>query len=45
MAADIYRPKDETKKYPIIFFRTPYPSAITFTVVPKSSPANAKVEE
>jgi putative CocE/NonD family hydrolase len=24
MAADIYRPKDETRKYPIIFFRTPY---------------------
>ena len=24
MAADIYRPKDETKKYPIIFSRTPY---------------------
>ncbi|MBS1792448.1 MAG: CocE/NonD family hydrolase [Acidobacteria bacterium] len=24
MAADIYRPKDDTKKYPIIFSRTPY---------------------
>jgi len=24
MAADIYRPKDTTKKYPIIFSRTPY---------------------
>jgi uncharacterized protein len=24
MQADIYRPKDETKKYPIIFSRTPY---------------------
>jgi hypothetical protein len=24
MQADIYRPKDETKKYPIIFVRTPY---------------------
>src|SRR6478672_10929141 len=24
MAADIYRPKDESKKYPIIFVRTPY---------------------
>jgi uncharacterized protein len=24
MAADIYRPKDESKKYPIIFSRTPY---------------------
>jgi predicted acyl esterase len=24
MQADIYRPKDETKKYPIIFERTPY---------------------
>jgi putative CocE/NonD family hydrolase len=24
MAADIYRPKDISKKYPIIFFRTPY---------------------
>jgi putative CocE/NonD family hydrolase len=24
MAADIYRPKDATKKYPIIFSRTPY---------------------
>lgn len=24
MAADIYRLKDETKKYPIVFFRTPY---------------------
>ena len=24
MAADIYRPKDTTKKYPIIFVRTPY---------------------
>src|ERR1700739_1780614 len=24
MQADIYRPKDESKKYPIIFSRTPY---------------------
>ena len=24
MAADVYRPKDESKKYPIIFVRTPY---------------------
>ena len=24
MAADIYRPKDESKRYPIIFSRTPY---------------------
>ncbi|MBV8206208.1 MAG: CocE/NonD family hydrolase [Acidobacteria bacterium] len=24
MAADVYRPKDETKKYPTIFVRTPY---------------------
>ncbi len=24
MQADIYRPKDETKKYPVIFSRTPY---------------------
>src|ERR1700685_4555806 len=24
MATDIYRPKDTTKKYPIIFVRTPY---------------------
>src|SRR5215475_12507192 len=24
MAADIYRPKDQTKKYPVIFSRTPY---------------------
>jgi putative CocE/NonD family hydrolase len=24
MAADVYRPKDTTKKYPIIFVRTPY---------------------
>jgi putative CocE/NonD family hydrolase len=24
MAADIYRPKDQSKKYPIIFSRTPY---------------------
>ncbi len=24
MAADIYRPKDASKKYPIIFSRTPY---------------------
>lgn len=24
MQADIYRPKDESKKYPIIFVRTPY---------------------
>src|ERR1700735_1045431 len=24
MQADIYRPKDEAKKYPIIFVRTPY---------------------
>src|SRR5258708_34728160 len=24
MAADIYRPKDASKKYPIIFVRTPY---------------------
>ncbi len=24
MAADIYRPKDDSKKYPIIFSRTPY---------------------
>jgi putative CocE/NonD family hydrolase len=24
MAADVYRPKDETRKYPIIFVRTPY---------------------
>src|SRR5450432_3061018 len=24
MAADIYRPKDESRKYPIIFVRTPY---------------------
>ena len=24
MAADIYRPKDNTKQYPIIFSRTPY---------------------
>ncbi len=24
MAADIYRPKDTTKKYPIVFVRTPY---------------------
>ncbi len=24
MAADIYRPKDTSKKYPIIFIRTPY---------------------
>jgi putative CocE/NonD family hydrolase len=24
MAADIYRPKDESKKYPVIFSRTPY---------------------
>ena len=24
MAADIYRPKDMSKKYPIVFVRTPY---------------------
>ena len=24
MQADIYRPKDESKKYPVIFVRTPY---------------------
>src|SRR5580692_4740776 len=24
MATDIYRPKDTTKKYPIVFVRTPY---------------------
>ena len=24
MAADVYRPKDASKKYPIIFVRTPY---------------------
>jgi len=24
MAADVYRPKDGSKKYPIIFVRTPY---------------------
>ena len=24
MAADVYRPKDDSKKYPIIFVRTPY---------------------
>ena len=24
MQADIYRPKDESKKYPVIFSRTPY---------------------
>ena len=24
MAADIYRPKDQSKKYPVIFVRTPY---------------------
>src|SRR5581483_6092981 len=24
MAADIYRPKDTSKKYPIVFVRTPY---------------------
>ena len=24
MQGDIYRPKDESKKYPIIFVRTPY---------------------
>src|SRR5271165_3729515 len=24
MAADVYRPKDTSKKYPIIFVRTPY---------------------
>src|SRR6266478_3405052 len=24
MAADIYRPKDTSKKYPVIFVRTPY---------------------
>ena len=24
MAADVYRPKDESRKYPIIFVRTPY---------------------
>src|ERR1700743_2191256 len=24
MQADIYRPKDESKKYPILFVRTPY---------------------
>ena len=24
MAADVYRPKDESKKYPIVFVRTPY---------------------
>ena len=24
MQADVYRPKDESKKYPIIFVRTPY---------------------
>ena len=24
LQADIYRPKDESKKYPIIFVRTPY---------------------
>ncbi len=24
MAADVYRPKDDSKKYPIIFSRTPY---------------------
>ena len=24
MAADIYRPKDASKKYPVIFVRTPY---------------------
>lgn len=24
MSADIYRPKDESKKYPVIFVRTPY---------------------
>lgn len=24
MAADVYRPKDESKRYPIIFVRTPY---------------------
>ncbi|MBV9145691.1 MAG: acylase, partial [Acidobacteria bacterium] len=24
MAADVYRPRDTSKKYPIIFVRTPY---------------------
>src|SRR5690349_24855576 len=24
MAADVYRPKDTAKKYPVIFVRTPY---------------------
>jgi hypothetical protein len=31
MQADIYRPKDETKKYPIIFVRTPPTTSITGT--------------
>lgn len=38
MQADIYRPKDESKKYPIIFSRTPY--NFNFWDIAHGAPAN-----
>ena len=31
MATDVYRPKDTSKKYPIIFVRTPYNFCLLYT--------------
>ena len=42
MAADVYRPKDTTKKYPIIFIRTPY--NFNYWDVKLGAPRNMTVE-
>ncbi len=42
MQADIYRPKDESKKYPIIFVRTPY--NFNFWDVELGAPRDMKTE-
>src|ERR1700751_1741856 len=42
MAADIYRPKDTSKKYPVIFSRTPY--NFNFWDVRNGAPADMSTE-
>src|SRR5271155_3037901 len=42
MAADVYRPKDVSKKYPIIFVRTPY--NFNYWDVRNGAPADMKAQ-
>jgi putative CocE/NonD family hydrolase len=42
MATDVYRPKDESKKYPVIFVRTPY--NFNFWDVKLGAPRDMQVE-